>query len=126
MISNPRLLRGSVNVDRALQQTHPNDSRWDYSVGLEVNRSTELALWIEVHPANSLHVDTVIKKRRWLRGWLQTTGTELKKITPGRNYVWLATSAVALPQNSSQRKKLAEEGVQLHSQRLNLDEYRAT
>jgi hypothetical protein len=112
-----------VNVDEALRQTHPTDSRWDYAVGLAVNRSTDFALWIEVHPANSLHVDTVIKKRRWLRSWLQAAGAELKKITPGRNYVWLATSPVALPQNSSQRKKLAEEGVQLRSQRLNLDDY---
>jgi hypothetical protein len=94
-ISNSRRLRGSVDVDGALRNLRPGEHRWDFSIGLETARRVERALWIEVHSANSLHIDTVINKRRWLRQWLDSEAATLKAITPSLNYVWLASGAVA-------------------------------
>jgi len=125
-ISHPRRLRGSVNVDEALRELKPTEHRWDYSIGLGIGHGDEHALWIEVHSANALHIDTVINKRRWLRQWLDTEGAPMKAITPNSNYVWLASGSVALPKDSPQRKRLAMEGIQFRSQRLNLDEFFAS
>ena len=122
-ISYPRRLRGSVNIDDALRGRDPKEFRWDYGIGLGAGQGDEHALWIEVHSANSLHIDTVVKKRRWLRQWLDTEGAAMKEITPRSNYVWLASGSVALPKDSPQRKRLAMEGIGFRSKRLNLDEF---
>ena len=39
---NPRQLRGSVDVDTALQSREPNANRWDFAIGhLHSNRRSE-------------------------------------------------------------------------------------
>ena len=79
--SNPQILTGSVNLDAAIRQrTEPNSPVWDYGVGVLVaasNNAAEVVHWIEVHPANSSHVDNVIRKLEWLKKWLQKKAPKL-------------------------------------------------
>jgi hypothetical protein len=118
---NTRTLAGSVNLDATLAQAQPNDTRWDYGVGLARNVG-ERAIWVEVHPASSLHIDEVIRKRRWLQRWLDTAPA-LAAITPKRAaaFLWVASGKVAFQKNSPQSRRLAEAGVSHPCEHLDLD-----
>lgn len=112
--SEPRHIDGSVDLDKALRQLRPRDPRWDYGVGCW---RTE-AIWIEVHPASSSHVDDVLKKLRWLRSWLENEAPALWQLKA--RFIWLATGSVALPVNSPKRRVLAAAGLVLKSSPLEL------
>src|SRR5438105_14900063 len=66
-------LLGSVDIDSALRKLHPNDARWDYAVRISATRHLDSVVWLEVHPASSLHIDEVLDKLQWLRQWLGAT-----------------------------------------------------
>jgi hypothetical protein len=66
---NKRALSGSVDLDGTLASLLPNDPRWDYGIGLSAHSAREKIVWIEVHPASSLHVGEVLKKLDWLKGF---------------------------------------------------------
>ena len=83
-----RRLSGSVNLEEALVSSYPQESLWDYGIGFRRTHSEE-AIWIEVHSAASTHVDTVLKKLRWLKKWLKNQALQLNKLT--RGFYWLAT-----------------------------------
>lgn len=107
-------------MDTTLATAHPNASRWDYGIG-QVSGSEEEAIWVEVHPANSNHVTEVIRKAKWLKGWLRTNAPGLFVMTRKANgYVWLATGSVSLQQGSRQARQLAMAGVAFPQPRLRL------
>jgi len=116
----PRQIRGSIDLDSALRPSQPNQPIWDYCVGLSKNRDEDRALWLEVHPASSRHVDEVLKKWRWLRRWLPEQAPALDRMSA--HYIWLASGSVALPANSPQRRRIAQSGILLRSGLLNLDQ----
>lgn len=109
---------GSVNLDRALAVTLPDDPRWDYGVGVTAHAASETVVWIEVHPASSRHVDEVLHKLDWLRGWLRTRALRLDAMP--REFVWVASGQVALQANSPQRRKLATQGLRFAGSHLHL------
>jgi hypothetical protein len=119
--SRPRSLDGSFDLDEALSSIKPNDARWDYGVGLKRRAQDGRAIWIEVHPASSFHVDPVLAKLSWLQNWLANEAPALNGI-PAR-YVWLATGAVALPLNSPKRRIIAARGLDFRARILDLDEF---
>lgn len=115
-----RRLAGSVNLDEALARSCPNESRWDYAIGIHRNVDDE-AIWVEVHPASSTHIEDMLDKLKWLRNWLDTAGTPLKKLTKGRFY-WLAKDgSVNITPNSRQAKQLAAAGLSFPKRVLELD-----
>lgn len=116
--SETRRLAGSVDLDAALRPSHPNDPVWDYGIGWNENADADSVIWLEVHPANAGHVDEVLSKLEWLRTWLSETAPLCRRM-PGM-FVWVASGAVALPQNSPQRKKIAARGLHFAGQRLKL------
>jgi hypothetical protein len=93
-----RLLTGSVDVDQTMEPSHPDANRWDYGIG--VTNDTERIVWVEIHPASSLHVEEVIAKLRWLRGWLKSEAPLLHKFAA--EFVWVASGKVALIPNSNE------------------------
>jgi len=115
---DPKSLLGSVNLDAALKETHPDDPRWDYLVASMESTATPIADWIEVHPANSHHVDEVIRKLRWLKPWLTEHAPDLAKLHARHH--WIASGPVALLPNSPQRKKLAAAGIRFAGKHLRL------
>jgi len=119
--SNPRRLRGSVNLDDALRLAFPNDPRWDYAIGISQRSHSDRAVWLEVHPASSLHVGEVLNKLRWLKGWLASDAPELQGLPA--HFCWVATGSVSFRRGSREEKRIAQEGIRFPSKLLNLDEF---
>jgi hypothetical protein len=116
--ARPRLLAGSVNLDKALSASCPRDERWDYGIGIRKTRASDGAIWVEVHPASSRHIQEVLEKFRWLKQWLASAAMRLEQITDG--YVWVASGSVALQPSSPQRRIIAAHGIRFVGERLHL------
>ncbi len=106
---DPKGLAGSLDLDSCLKELLPSDPRWDYGIGLNRSEGHDQIVWIEVHPANSHHVDEVLRKHRWLKDWLHVHGSLLKPMSA--RFVWVASGPVALTANSPQRRRVAAAGV---------------
>ena len=120
-IANTRKLTGSVFLEEALREIEPQSPLWDYGIGLHAS-ANERAIWIEVHPANSLHVDGVLRKLAWLRNWLKESAPALDDISHA--FVWIASGRVELPAGSPQRRKIAMAGLQFQARLVSLDNFR--
>lgn len=107
---NPRLLTGSVDIDTALKPTQPNAKRWDYGIGLR-RGSSEVVVWVEVHPASSDHIDEVLGKLKWLQNFLRNDAPALGEL-PQHSYYWLSPgSHTAITADSPQARRLAQAGL---------------
>ncbi len=115
--ANTRRLSGSVNLDEALADSHPNDPRWDYGIGVRQAKGPERVVWAEVHPAATNNVKEVLKKRDWLKRWLAESARRLKGMPA--DFFWIASGSVAIPRHTPQFRKLAASGIQL-TRRLRL------
>jgi len=114
-----RRLTGSINLDAALRQQQPNANRWDFGIGY-LRMTAERAIWVEVHPASSTSIVTMLAKLRWLRAWLATEAQELGKLTQG-DFHWISSDAtIAITPNSRQAKQLAVVGLRGPARRLAL------
>lgn len=109
-----RRLTGSINLDDALVEEQPNAPRWDYGLGVRVDRR-EYAVWVEVHPAQTNRVNGMLNKLRWLKTWLQGDGESLGRLTaangPVPPFVWVASGPIRLPPNSPQAKQASQAGI---------------
>lgn len=116
--SDTRRLAGSVNLEGSLNIA--GGPVWDYGIGWR-NPARDHAIWIEVHPATSDHVGSMVDKARWLKQWLRTSAPDLAGITrPEDGYVWIASGGVSLQRGSRQARQLAAEGVSFPRERLRL------
>lgn len=123
----PRRLTGSVDIDAALSVAFPHDSRWDYGVGLLLaDNKTEIAIWIEVHPATTGEVDRILSKLDWLKARLKHY-VELGKLTAKAEennvqpFYWLPTdSGVHIHAHMPQARRLAARGIPLPTSVLRL------
>jgi len=110
-----KVWRGSVDLDAALAARYPKANRWDYGIGIHRDHA-EHAIWVEFHPASSLHIEEVLKKLTWLKAWLNSSGRPLRAMT--RRYVWVATGKVTVTRDSRRMIKLAQEGLHFAGSRL--------
>lgn len=113
-----RSLTGSINLDRAMAVAAPNAPRWDCGVGMKTRTQSEKVIWIEVHPASSNHIDGILAKLDWLRGWLRTDAPRLEAMPA--EFVWIASGRVSLPPHSQQRRKIASRGLRFGGERYTL------
>jgi len=95
-----------------------HDHPWDYGICHTNTNREPVVWWTEVHSANSAHVDEVLTKLRWLRGYLDSAPA-LKAFKA--RYVWLATGSVYIRPGTPQALKLAKNGVRVVGTTLNLD-----
>jgi hypothetical protein len=115
----PRYLRGSINLDKALKKTHPNDPRWDYGIAVRTDQEEDdRVVWVEVHPASSNHVDEVIRKHQWLKCWLSKSAPLLQEFET--EFVWVSSGKVTLPGGSPQRRRVALCGIRFAGERLEI------
>lgn len=116
-----RGVKGSVHVEAAQKEADPEAHTWDYGVGID-GAGREIAVWVEVHSANSRHVQIILKKHASVVEFLRTHGPDLHRM---RGYfVWLATGTVHLTGDSRERRLLNSRGIVLRSQKLDLDSFR--
>lgn len=120
---DPRRLKGSADVDSALKKIDPYGHRWDFAIAYDhVNRDHEVIYWTELHTASDGEVNTVIEKTRWLLEWLKNEGANLNGFE--RDIVWVASGATTFTNFSTQRKKMAKEGLIFGGSHLRIKEHR--
>jgi hypothetical protein len=117
--SNTRRIRGSVSLDDALRIAYPQAARWDYAIGIRQSSKTDVVVWLEVHPASSLHVDEVLNKLAWLRAWLRSDAPQLGHLPA--LYCRVATGKIAFRRGSGAEKRIAQKGLRFPVKQLDLD-----
>jgi hypothetical protein len=122
---NTRRLKGSADIDKALQQHDPNSHRWDFAIGYKhTNRSQECVYWIEIHTANDSQVNLVLDKLRWLKNWLAGDGRLLNGFE--REFIWVSSGATSFTLTSPQQKQFAVLGLQHKGRMLRIPNTRPT
>jgi len=113
-------LTGSIDLDGTLAKhaSHAGAHRWDYGVGFRVPKGQRrCAVWIEVHPANSGAIDTMLRKAAWLRAWLAdhpTIDTLTRngiRATGTSAIFWVPTGRDTVAKGSTSFRKLATSGI---------------
>ena len=107
-LSNSRNLQGSIDIDDALKDSFPNDNRWDYLV---FNNSNIEGYFIEIHPAHTSEVKTMIKKKEWLTN--KIINIYFTNI-PSTKYkiIWIASGKNAILKSSKEYKLLSKYNLQ--------------
>ncbi len=113
--SQTNLLEGSVNIDDCVKEKYPNDSRWDYVLGYK-----ERVYYVEVHPASTSEVRSVLAKLDWLEKWIR--GTALNNLVHKSTYHWIASGSIRITRNSKYSRLLAQSKISQPSRTLDLDD----
>lgn len=112
-LNSSRFCEGSVDIDQALERLFPQDNRWDYALGYD--GKTYL---IEVHPADTSEVETLLKKYQWLKKFLREQAPKLNQ--EPKDFYWIASKGVHILKRSSQSRRLDEAGLKLPIEQLTL------
>ena len=121
--SDPRQLKGSVDVDGALQTQQPNEHRWDFAIGYRhANRQKDCVYWVEIHTANDKEVKVVLDKLRWLRNWLAGDGRLLYQFE--RDFIWVSSGATSFTLGAPQLRQFAQLGLQHRGKVLRIPAHR--
>ena len=78
-MKDTRAISGSVNVEVAQKAADGQENAWDFGVGIKRTGGEE-AIWIEVHSADTRHVQPMLDK-------LQSLRTFLRKIFPTSHFI---------------------------------------
>ena len=122
---DPRRLKGSADIDSALQPHQPNANRWDFAVGYRhTDRTQDCVYWVEIHTGNDKEVKVVLDKLRWLRTWLAGDGILLNRFE--RDFIWVSSGATSFTLGSPQLKQFAQLGLQHRGSVLRIPSMRST
>jgi hypothetical protein len=118
-IGDPKRLQHSIDLEACLTPVAPGMSRWDYALGWRTAKDADCCCFVEVHPANTSHVDDVIAKKTAIVQWLMSNAYEIiglvkrSEVSIGHSvWHWIATNAsVSIQSNSPQARKLAQAGI---------------
>ncbi len=107
-LSNTRKPQCSVDIDSCLKSDFPSENRWDYLV--VVSDAIE-GYFVEVHPAYTSEVLTMIKKKEWLEK--EIIEKIFRNIDKNKyKIMWLVTNAgVKILKTSKEYKRLAKENL---------------
>jgi hypothetical protein len=99
LVSDTRLLQGSIDIDACTRVKYPGENRWDYAFAYN-----DEVLFVEVHSANTGQVRTVLKKLRWLKDWLNQQAPEINKLKSKKRspFYWIQSKSFAIPKTSPQ------------------------
>lgn len=99
-----RLLEGSLDIDHETKKKYPNDNRWDYA--LSYNGKT---YYVEVHPAQTSEVSTMLAKLNWLRKWLREKAPKINALAKAEPaYYWIQSGKCAILNQSRQYRQLRQ------------------
>ncbi len=121
-----RQLTGSVDLDRAVKDAHPNDRRWDYAVAHRPgnwSRGREIVYWIEIHPATSGDVGDVLAKLAWLRKWLSANSPALHKMRC--EFIWISSGKTSFTAGAPQQRIMAQQGLRHRGRHFRIPAYAA-
>jgi hypothetical protein len=110
--SNSRLLEGSIDIDTCTKRKYPSDNRWDYALSYN-----QKIYFVEVHPANTSEIATVLKKLQWLKGWLNRHAQKINQLPKAQPaFYWIQSGSFAIPKNSPQFRKIVQNNLKPTSQ----------
>ena len=114
--TDTKKLTGSVDIDLATKDLYPTESRWDYAI--EYKGKT---FFVEIHPADTTEVQSVINKLRWLINWLKNKAPEVNALKHGdKPFHWVFTKDCHILKTSKQWKLLSQKGL-IPVKQLDLD-----
>jgi hypothetical protein len=116
VIAAPNTALWSVDLDGARRIRYPNDPRWDYGVEWRRGQAQGIA-WVEVHPATSSEVTTVLNKLKWLKARLNDHAVACSGLPA--TYHWVATDA-GVHIDTARRRRLNAAGLQMPRSRLRI------
>lgn len=107
-IINTRKLKCSVDIDNCLHEAFASENRWDYLVLVD---DSVQGHFVEIHPAHTSEVSTMIKKKQWLeKEIIKKTFKDIDKSK--YRIIWIATDAgVKILKTSKQHRQLAKENL---------------
>jgi hypothetical protein len=105
-VSEPRALNGSLFLEECLKNKYAGQNLWDYCLGYK-----NQAYFIEVHPAQTSEVETMLKKLNWLKNWLQTQAKPLNQIKAKNAFIWIASGKFGILSGSQQFRRIVEAGI---------------
>jgi hypothetical protein len=118
-----RRLKGSVDIDGALQAQHPHANRWDFAIGYRhSNRQQDCIYWLEIHTANDEETEVVLRKLAWLQQWLASEGRPLKDFEC--DFIWVSSGSTSFTLTAPQVKRFAELGLQQRGRVLRIRDKR--
>ena len=104
---NNDFINGSVDIDKNTKSIYPNCNRWDYAISYNYE-----VYFIEVHPACTSEVQTVLDKLNWLKDWLKSSAPEINKLkAKSFPYIWLFTKRFNILKTSSKYRILSKNGL---------------
>jgi hypothetical protein len=122
---DPRLLRGSADIDSAVRPHQPNAHRWDFAIGFRhTDRTQDCVYWVEIHTGNDQEVNVVLDKLRWLVTWLRGDGKHLSRFE--REFVWVSSGGTRFTLGAPQLKRFAQLGLQHRGSVLRIPSRRST
>lgn len=101
-----RACSGSVDLDRCLATRYPDENRWDYCFAYQGE-----VYFVEIHPAQTSEVNTVIKKKLWLENWLQNHALEIDQLKAERPFYWIQSGGFNILKTSPQYRRAREAGL---------------
>lgn len=104
IVPDVKKIGGSLDIDTSVKTMYPEDHRWDYAVEYDNE-----VFFIEIHPAITSEITTVLAKLEWLKKWLNEQAPEIKALRPSQKqaYYWVYTNRYAIAPTSSYLKQLA-------------------
>lgn len=106
LASKSRALNGSIFLEECLKNKYAGQNMWDYCLGYE-----NQAYFIEVHPAQTSEVETMLKKLTWLKNWLVTQAKPLDQIKGAKPFIWIASGKFAILPGSKQYREITQAGL---------------
>ena len=97
---------GSVDIDLATLQKHPEANRWDYVFSYDGN-----VYFIEVHSAETGEVNRVLRKLQWLKNWLTNEAPLLDQVKAKIPFYWIQSGRFSIQNNSPQYRLLIKAGL---------------
>jgi len=108
VVPDTRCILGSLDIDASTLTKYPQENRWDYAI--EYNQEV---FFIEIHPASTSDVSTVLAKLDWLKGWLKNKAPNISALKPKdkQPYHWVYTNKNAILPGSKYAKQLAQKNL---------------
>jgi hypothetical protein len=97
---------GSLDIDACTLTLYPNQSRWDYALAYDSK-----VYFVEVHPAETGEVSTILRKLQWLKEWLSQKAPEINQLRADAPYFWIQSGRFSILKNSPQAKQIAQYGI---------------
>ena len=94
----PRKINGSIFLEECL-----DNGIWDYIIGYD-----DKTFFIEIHPAETSEVNTVLNKLRWLKQWKSKTPFKEDK-----NFFWLPSNGVNILKGSKYWHQIHNQGLKI-------------